>query len=191
MGQKVIAKRKFIENIFSLEVFGEMLKLARNDYNEIKRDYEIDLTKLEEKNKSHTNYKSQRENILNNRTEKLVDYNKRYKDNKTTIKTLTNKLNKIKEADTTAIKSKLDEIVDGIEKVERKIRDQLEICAEIKTDIKRDGQDYKNIGTTENKCPTCLRQIEDHDRDCISDGKKINCRKNKKLKRKSLRYVMR
>ena len=38
MGQKTIMKRKFIENIFSLEVFGEMLKLARNDYNEIKND---------------------------------------------------------------------------------------------------------------------------------------------------------
>jgi len=182
MGQKVIAKRKFIENIFSLEVFGEMLKIARNDYNEIKRDYEIDLTKLEEKNKSHTNYKDQREDILKSRKDKLVDYNKRYKDNKNTIKNLNSKLNKIKEADTTAIKSKLDEVVDGIERVESKIRDQLEICAEIKTDIKRDGQDYKNIGTTENKCPTCLRQIEDHDRDCISDGKKIIAEKIKTRK---------
>lgn len=182
MGQKVIAKRKFIENIFSLEVFGEMLKLARNDYNEIKRDYEIDLTKLEEKNKSQTNYIEQRKKILDNRKEKLVDYNKRYDTNKNTIKELTDKLNKVSEVDTTAIQNKIDEIVDGIEKIENKIRDQLEICAEIKTDIKRDGQDYKNIGTTEDKCPTCLREIEDHDRDCISENKKTIADKIKSRK---------
>jgi len=182
MGQKVIAKRKFIENIFSLEVFGEMLKLARNDYNEIKRDYEIDLAKLEEKNKSQSNYINQRENILKNRKDKLVDYNKRYITNKNNIKNLNDKLNKVSDVDTTSIQSTLNEIVDGINKIENRIRDQLEVCAEIKTDIKRDGQDYKNIGTAEDKCPTCLRQIEDHDRDCISDGKKIIAEKIKARK---------
>ena len=172
MGQKIVAKRKFIENIFSLEVFGEMLKIARNDYNEIKRDYEIDLAKLEEKNKSQNNYIEQREKILSNRKEKLVDYNKRYENNKRIINELTDSLNKIKEVDTSSIKNNINEISAGIEKIDAKMRDQFEICAEIKTDIKRDAQDFKNIGTTEDKCPTCLREIEDHDRDCISSSKK-------------------
>lgn len=172
MGQKVIAKRKFIENIFSLEMFGEMLKLARADYNEIKKDYEIDLAKLEEKHNSHKNYVDQQEKILNTRKTKLEEYQERYKTNKSAIKKLSAKLDEVRTIDTSSFEDKLTEIINGIDTVESKIRDQLEICAEIKTDIKREGERYKNAGTDLDQCPKCFRSVTEHDRDCIDERKK-------------------
>jgi DNA repair exonuclease SbcCD ATPase subunit len=110
MGQKTIMKRKFIENIFSLEVFGEMLKLARNDYNEIKKDYDLQLTRLEEKNYSLENYKIQRDNVIKERADKLTKYKDRLRDNKSNIKSLRERLEKIDKLDGEPVETKLKEI---------------------------------------------------------------------------------
>jgi DNA repair exonuclease SbcCD ATPase subunit len=171
MGQKNTMKRKFIENIFSLEVFGEMLKLARNDYSEIKKDYDLQLTRLEEKSQSMANYTKQRDNIVEERNEKIEKYKERLKSNRENIKQLKNKIQKIDEINIEPTDSKLKEINNGIEEVSARITNQVEECAVLKTNIKRDEQDYNKIGTDEDTCPTCLREIEDHDRECIQKSK--------------------
>ncbi len=171
MGQKSIMKRKFIENIFSLEVFGEMLKLARNDYNEIKKDFDLQLTRLEEKKQSLENYEKQRNIIVRERSEKIEKYKERLRDNKANIKLLRNKIAKIDQIHAAPVESKLDEINNGIEEVSKRITTQVENCAVLKTNIQRDEQDWQKIGTDEDTCPTCLRGIEDHDRRCIQESK--------------------
>ena len=171
MGQKSIMKRKFIENIFSLEVFGEMLKLARNDYNEIKKDYDLQITRLEEKNQSLQNYKTQRDNIIKERSDKINKYKERLKDNKSNIQALKGKLAKIASINIEPVEKKLNEINNGVEEVNQRITKQVENCAVLKTNIKRDEQDCEKIGTDEDTCPTCLRGIEDHDRLCIQQSK--------------------
>jgi DNA repair exonuclease SbcCD ATPase subunit len=171
MGQKNTMKRKFIENIFSLEVFGEMLKLARNDYSEIKKDYDLQLTRLEEKSQSMANYTKQRDNIVEERNEKIEKYKERLKSNRENIKQLKNKIQKIDEINIKPTESKLKGINNGIEEVSARITNQVEECAVLKTNINRDEQDFNKIGTDEDTCPTCLREIEDHDRECIQKSK--------------------
>ena len=172
MGQKTIAKRKFIENIFSLEAFSEMLKLVRSDYNEIKKDYDISITQLEEKTSASANYVTQRDKILYNRNIKLEDYKQRYITNKTNIQRHKDELDEITQIDTDVFENTLSEYLIGVDKIENKIRSQLEYCAEIKTDIKRDAEIYNEVGTDKSACPTCLRDITDHDRACIEGDKK-------------------
>ncbi len=171
MGQKSIMKRKFIENIFSLEVFGEMLRIARNDYNEIKKDYDLQITRLEEKNNSLNNYVSQRENIINERVQKASTYKERLRENKNNIKNLQAKIQKIEQINLEPVEKKLEEINNGIDDINERLTKQVESCAVLKTNIKRDEQDYDKIGTNEDSCPTCLREIKDHDRECIQKSK--------------------
>lgn len=171
MGQKTIMKRKFIENIFSLEMFGEMLKLARNDYNEIKKEYDLQITRLEERESSLTNYIKQRDNIIQERAEKIERYKAKLKENKNSIKALKEKIEKINKISAGPVRDKLDEINKGIVEIEGRITTQVENCAGLKTDIRRDEEYYSKIGTDGDTCPTCLREIKDHDRDCIQKEK--------------------
>jgi DNA repair exonuclease SbcCD ATPase subunit len=171
MGQKTIMKRKFIENIFSLEMFGEMLKLARNDYNEIKKEYDLQITRLEEREQSLVNYIKQRDSVIQERREKIERYKTKLKENKNSIKVLREKINKIDSTSADPIKCKLVEINEGIAEIETRITAQVENCAGLKTDIKRDEEYYAKIGTDGDTCPTCLREIKDHDRDCIKKEK--------------------
>lgn len=48
MAQKKVEKRKFIEGILGLEVFGNMLLLARTEFNEVKKSLDIEDSKLNE-----------------------------------------------------------------------------------------------------------------------------------------------
>ena len=48
MAKNKIEKRKFIEDIFGMEVFSQMLSMLRSEYNEIKRDYDTEMEKYEE-----------------------------------------------------------------------------------------------------------------------------------------------
>ena len=150
-----------------------MLKLARNDYNEIKKDYDLQLTRLEEKNYSLENYKIQRDNINKERADKLSKYKDRLRDNKSNIKSLKDKLEKIHQLDSEPVENKLKEINSGVEEIDQRFTTQVENCAVLKTNIQRDEQDYNKIGTDEDTCPTCLRQIEDSDRNCIHSSKEV------------------
>ena len=44
MAKNKVEKRKFIEDIFGMEVFSQMLSTLRAEYNEIKKEYDIEST---------------------------------------------------------------------------------------------------------------------------------------------------
>ena len=56
MAKKKVEKRKFIEGIFNLEIFSNMISNLRNDYNETKRDFDIESTRYDENNTTLTNF---------------------------------------------------------------------------------------------------------------------------------------
>ena len=60
MAKNKIEKRKFIEDIFGMEVFSTMLTALRNEYNDISREHDTQLTKLEEIEKAYKNYEDQK-----------------------------------------------------------------------------------------------------------------------------------
>ena len=70
MAKSKIEKRKFIEDIFGMEVFSQMLAQLRVEYNEMKRDHDIEVTKLTEIKNQRSNFNKQKEALLNKRLEK-------------------------------------------------------------------------------------------------------------------------
>jgi len=67
MAQKKIEKRKFIEGILDLEVFSNMLSIARFDFNETKRLLDIELTKVDETEKTLQDNIKQRDSYEENK----------------------------------------------------------------------------------------------------------------------------
>jgi chromosome segregation ATPase len=79
MAKNKIEKRKFIEDIFGMEVFSTMLAALRNEYNDISREHDTQLTKLEEIEKAYKNYEDQKQRILQTRKDKKKKYLTRQK----------------------------------------------------------------------------------------------------------------
>lgn len=173
MAKKKVEKRKFIEGIFNLQIFGDMISHLRNDYNETRKDFDIESTRYSENVTSLDNFKDQKIQTVKDRRNKKEKYKNRQKNNEQELLEIKNKLLNIR-----------DTIIEENEKLICKFEDKLKDLDKIKT-VKRDKlselkashnqlkSNLIKIGTNEEICPTCLRQIDNNDKDHIEKEIKI------------------
>ena len=112
MAKSKVDKRKFIEGIFNLDVFSRMLSTVRDNYTKVKRDYEIELTKMEDSERTLNSLNVQKDNILNNRKNKISVYENRKVDNVSEKVKLNEEFNKQITEDLDQIKEKIKALKD-------------------------------------------------------------------------------
>lgn len=171
MAKNKIEKRKFIEDIFGLEVFSQMLSQLRSEYNDIKREYDTEVAKYEEIETSLNNYKKQKELTLDRRKEKKQTYLFRQVNNTMEIHELETELENLQEADVKSIETNIANLSEKLQVCDTKISDYIEDISAKKASAKYIKEQYTKIGTDEDKCPVCLRPIEEHDKDNIDKEK--------------------
>ena len=89
MAQGKVAKRKFLEGILGLGAFGEMLLLARQDFNNTKSDYQTEYAAYSTQLKSVENLEDLFESHKKNKAEKIEGFKTRIDNNKARITALT------------------------------------------------------------------------------------------------------
>jgi len=171
MAKNKIEKRKFIEDIFGMEVFSTMLATLRHDYNEISREHDTRLTKLEEIEKAYKNYEDQKQKILQTRKEKKEKYLSRQKDNTQEKEKLEEELEKVEDINSSKVESQITALEEAVLDQDIKIESNLESVARNKTLAAERKERYKKMGTEEEKCPVCLRPMEEHDAELIAKEK--------------------
>lgn len=172
MAKKMVEKRKFIEGIFSLEVFSDMLSKVRDSYNSNKKVCDIDSAKFNEVKTALNNYNNQRQVVLNERSSKKKQKELSHKDN-------LEKIQKLKEADNTSNndvdiegrQKKIDMLTKAIEQVNTTINDLTASTTKYKTEIANLTTKYNAIGTKNDLCDVCLRPIDLNDRAHINKEK--------------------
>ena len=171
MAKKKVEKRKFIEGIFNLEVFGQMLGILRQEYNDTKRNLEVESTRVEEVDRTLTNYNNKKQEVKKkqqDRQELLAD---RKANNIVELNQLSEKIFDTDKEEIINVKKTIDQ-------VETNIQACVEKCLEINKDIstyeteKRfKNESLINIGTEKDTCPVCLKPLTDHDRQEIENEK--------------------
>lgn len=157
MAKKKVEKRKFIEGIFNLEVFSEMISNLRADYNDTKKYFDIESTAYTEINNSLTNYKNQHENVLEDRRSKLEKYLKRQETNKSDIKKLESNIVTVSEdmiQSNNEIISTLEAKIPELSEKRDKCLKHVTIFETKTTELKKR---LKSIGNElGQECPVCL-----------------------------------
>ena len=171
MAKNKIEKRKFIEDIFGMEVFSTMLTALRNEYNDMSREHDTQLTKLEEIEKAYNNYEDQKQRILQTRKEKKEKYLTRQDNNTEEKEKLEKELEEVKEINVRKIKNQISALEEGVKDQDIKIETNLEAVARNKALASTRKENYKKMGTDKEKCPVCLRSIKEHDSDLIAKEK--------------------
>jgi len=173
MGKSKIDKRKFIEGIFNLDVFGKMLASVREDHTKVKREYEIELTKMEDSERTLTSLETQKDTIIKNRNNKISVYEKRKIDNNEEKNRLLQEYeNQILE-DVDQIKDKIKEIKKTKLIIESQINTLSEEKFKIMATISHNQSVLPKIGVSGESCTVCLRPIQDHDKKKIEEEKNI------------------
>lgn len=171
MAKNKIEKRKFIEDIFGMEVFSQMLSQLRQEYNDIKREYETELAKYEEIATSLTNYTNQRDMTLNRRKAKKSVYLERQQNNESEITQLDSEVKSLGVEDVKQIKSNLTTLEAQLSTCDTKISKYVENISADTVSAKHIKEQYQKIGTETDTCPVCLRPIEEHDKVNIESEK--------------------
>jgi len=171
MAQKKVEKRKFIEGILKLEVFSQMLQVARTEHNDVLRDYEsvnkelvhqnnykdITVKQLEDK-KEENNNKIDRCNLdIDRKNKKIVTLREQ-----------------ITEPDLKLVESIREKKIDfdvKVSEIQKTIDNFYLKRMGYEAEITMYKKTYSSIGTDLSKCPVCLHEISSDDRTHIEEEK--------------------
>jgi len=171
MAKNKVEKRKFIEDIFGLEVFGNMLSELRGELNSVSREYELEQAKYNEVERTAQDYEKQKNKVLEYRKQKHSVYLTRQRENEDNLHKLETKKDAIVWFDETVVKENIEKLKAGITKCDTAIGEKNLLIGELTAKIKNLKTNLSKIGTDEDKCPVCLRSIEDHDANYIEEEK--------------------
>lgn len=168
-------KRKFIENIFNLDVFSKMLSKIKEEHIEKKKEYEIELTKMEESERTFKNLNIQRDTIISNRKNKTLIYEKRKVDNLDEKQRFNEELDKHEDGNLEEIKNNLK----SLKKAKLLIEDNIDKLNDERSSLRAAANHNEKllpkIGVSGSSCPVCLRSVNEHDKEYIKEEKsKIN-----------------
>lgn len=175
MAQKKVEKRKFIEGILKLEVFSQMLQVARTEHNDVIKDYDITSKELNHQiNYKNIVTKQLEDKKTENRT-RIDRYNVDIEKRNKKIITLKNQITEPNIELVSTIKEKKEAFDDQIKKIESSLEKNHIKKLQYEAEIKMLNKNLDIIGTDKNKCPVCLHIISSDDRNHIKEEKnKIN-----------------
>jgi len=175
MGKSKTEKRKFIEQIFNLEVFSKMLGELRNEHNEVKRNFDIEITRLEETNNHLNSQQQQVDNFEENKKVRIDRVENQINIKNADLENYKSEKEKVESIDLQPYVDKSDKIQEQISELEAKKNHVYENMVQLKTNLTAKKDSLSKIGTDEASCPVCLRPLEDHDKDLIeSEKNKLN-----------------
>lgn len=163
MAKNKVEKRKFIEDIFGLEIFSNMLSELRSDYNETRKQLDIENAKLGELVNTINNYKTQRQKILDQRTNKLKLYKDRQEENSLQKTLIYEKLTNLTEYSIDDANDKILKLSSGITLCDERLSESISNLSQLQTNRTFLLNSLSKIGTDEHVCPVCLREIETQD----------------------------
>lgn len=172
MAKKKLEKRKFIEGIFNLQVFSNMLTAVRSEYNSVVKDLDIECAKYEEISNTLATYTEQKQTLKNEYKRNSEKLNARLEHNNKNCESLETSLEKIQPINTDDVKDKIKEIDDVIIKLENSLQTIISKNSKIKTILELKKESYEQIQSDHSKCPTCLTVLDDKHKQYIQSEKK-------------------
>ena len=174
MAKNKTEKRRFIEDIFGMEVFSKMITALRSEYNDIKKEYDVQNTKLEEVTTTFNGYNQQKTKSLEKKEEKRKLYLTRQSNNSQEIIELTKKIDSIGcETNIDKYKKQISDLEVKLIACDDKISQLIEESTSKRSVLNHKKDHYNKIGTDESKCPVCLRSIADHDKETIENERQV------------------
>jgi DNA repair exonuclease SbcCD ATPase subunit len=173
MAQSKVDKRKFIESIFNLQVFSKMLTHVRDDYNDNKKLYDLELFKLNETQSNLSKFENQKQSILSDRASKFNSLQSSIESKQTEKEQLQQHIDAIVPLDADKVKLTIEALNKGCDKCQEVIDEMIQKTAVAEIQIKNITTKKNAIGTDEDVCPKCLKPLECTDHEHLEKEKQM------------------
>ena len=175
MAKKKLEKRKFIEGIFNLQIFSNMLNMVRQEYNQVVRELDIECARYEEISNNISVSIEQRKEQELDKERSLNKLSARKESNNNQIDDLKKQLDQFKDIDLSTLTKKLKKYENLGPEVEEKIHGIVNKKSECKTLIDVNSNRIKKLGTDQPTCPVCLSPMtEEHKTHIQEEKNRIN-----------------
>ena len=167
MAKKKVEKRKFIEGIFNLSIFSEMLTHLRQEYNDTKRDLDIYSTKIEEIHRNVETFNKQQIQYEKDKEIQRVNLLKSKTNNQNNIDLCKSRYRVVIETDIEKTKLKITTLQARVDECES-IRNNNQLSISTKeAECKFKTEAVSKLGTDKDTCPVCLKSVTTHDKQII------------------------
>lgn len=163
MAQSKVDKRKFIESILSLEIFSDMLSKAREEHNELKKDYEVLFTKIQGIEKGYKFNKEQLDAFEENKRQKIETLIKRINENKQKIEDLKKEIKQLPDDVIEKLNIKEEEINNELKQIKDLYKAAYNNLADVKSKISHVEDQLEEIDKVGAICTTCKRAYSEDD----------------------------
>lgn len=171
MAKSKVEKRKFIEGIFGLEVFSKMMLDARDEYNDTKRVYEVELTKFEDLEKNVKSLTSSRQSILDGRKQKLESIQLRKQSSEQERAKFLELINKCSSVNIDNIKSNIVKLEEGVVICDDKLDKLNVVKSQLNASISVKQSELTKLNSITGFCPVCMSALDDHNEEQINFDK--------------------
>lgn len=191
MAQKKIDKRKFVEGILNLGIFGEMLLKIRSEYNDIKKTNDLKVKDFSNAQKNLEIFENQKKKFEENQKQRIEKIENKIKNNKEELKNL-QKENISENKDIKIEIENLEKIIENIEnkikETSKELKEKTEIKNKIKFSIQNNTRSRDGFLKKGNICPSCKREYDDahHIKDEIENLNGIIKKEEKEYKKAEL-----
>lgn len=165
-------KRKFIEGIFKIDVFSEILLIIRHDLNETKRQYNLEKARIDEIQKNLILYKKQQIEYRSKKEARLNELEQRRTNNAVEIQNLNKQIINVDSGEKANLEQKITNVKQKDVKNEVQIKKLLQDNSILQSNIvssKEKLDDLIQIG--DEVCPTCKRVFVENDKIQFADKK--------------------
>jgi len=188
MAKKKLEKRKFIEGIFNLKVFSDMLTKARQEYNQVVRELDVECAKYEEISTSLNTQIEQKQSREEDKKRSLLKLTARDESNNKKIGEIKTILKNYVEIDATQHKDKIDKIDQTIDQIDVKIQSINNKKTECETLVRVNNNKISKLNTDEAVCPVCLSKIDSNHKHYVDDQRTVLVDEVDKLKQNTVKY---
>ena len=171
MAKKKVEKRKFIEGIFNLEVFGQMLSQLRSEYNDVKKDIEVEQARFQEVENMLKQYNQDKQDNIAAKQKRYTKLINRKSNNDSQLKELKIKTFDSDGSEMTKISDSITKLTENFESCDKKIFSLKEKITTLTVNTRHIQDKLSKLGTDEEICPVCLRSVKDHDIQHIDNEK--------------------
>lgn len=156
--QGKVEKRKFIEGIFNLEIFSDMLSDSRTGYNDTRKEKDVLQTQLNNEKSRLEDYKRRDADFETNKELIISEWKEQIVKNCEKIKELNGQIREVQSSDELLVK--LTEITERLDKI-----DELNVKVEVElSETNRNITDLNSaIENASEVCYACNRKYDDAD----------------------------
>lgn len=182
MAKKKLEKRKFIEGIFNLQVFSNMLTDVRAEYNSVSKDLDIECARYEEISNTLANQQRQQSDADQDLLRRKQKLELRKQNCEKEVLSLGDQIEKLTEVNTSKISENINKIDELSPQVETKIQKLISNVSKLSTMIDINDEKQSKISAEHSTCPTCLHKLDDNHKHLINEEKKRISDQIKQLK---------